>query len=160
MTPDLSHSAHNDATMLKATVTGPRQSGKTTLCRAVAPHLPYANLERPDLREFALRDPRLIMSFALGVALLVPGWWLMDRLPLAAAAATHRPIHPGTVAGGLLFGVGWAVAGACPGIVLVQLGEGQLAALLTLVGVFAGNAIYALVHRRFFRFSTGSCSGE
>jgi predicted AAA+ superfamily ATPase len=41
-----------------ATVTGPRQSGKTTLCRAVAPHLPYANLERPDLREFALRDPR------------------------------------------------------------------------------------------------------
>ncbi|MCA9532940.1 MAG: YeeE/YedE family protein [Myxococcales bacterium] len=109
---------------------------------------------------FALRDPRLIMSFALGVALLVPGWWLMDRLPLAAAAATHRPIHPGTVAGGLLFGVGWAVAGACPAIVLVQVGEGQLAALLTLVGVFAGNAIYALVHRRFFRFSTGSCSGE
>ena len=39
------------------TVTGPRQSGKTTLCRETFPHLPYANLERPDTRAFALRDP-------------------------------------------------------------------------------------------------------
>ena len=40
------------------TVTGPRQSGKTTLCRAAFPHLPYANLEAPDQREFAESDPR------------------------------------------------------------------------------------------------------
>ena len=35
------------------TVTGPRQSGKTTLCRAAFPHLDYVNLEAPDEREFA-----------------------------------------------------------------------------------------------------------
>lgn len=40
------------------TVTGPRQSGKTTLCRETFPHLSYANLEEPDLREFAQTDPR------------------------------------------------------------------------------------------------------
>ncbi len=40
------------------TVTGPRQAGKTTLCRTAFASLPYANLERPDTREFALRDPR------------------------------------------------------------------------------------------------------
>ena len=40
------------------TVTGPRQSGKTTLCRATFPELAYANLEAPDTREFALDDPR------------------------------------------------------------------------------------------------------
>lgn len=40
------------------TVTGPRQSGKTTLCRQAFPDKPYANLERPDLREFARSDPR------------------------------------------------------------------------------------------------------
>ena len=39
------------------TVTGPRQSGKTTLCRATFPELRYANLEAPDLREFAESDP-------------------------------------------------------------------------------------------------------
>jgi len=40
------------------TVTGPRQSGKTTLCRKVFPHKPYANLEAPDTRQFAVEDPR------------------------------------------------------------------------------------------------------
>ena len=40
------------------TVTGPRQSGKTTLCRAAFPGLDYANLEAPDQREFAESDPR------------------------------------------------------------------------------------------------------
>ena len=40
------------------TVTGPRQSGKTTLCRATFPHLNYANLEAPDQRDFAESDPR------------------------------------------------------------------------------------------------------
>lgn len=40
------------------TVTGPRQSGKTTLCRNAFPDLAYVNLESPDNREFATDDPR------------------------------------------------------------------------------------------------------
>ncbi|WP_319523173.1 ATP-binding protein [uncultured Desulfosarcina sp.] len=40
------------------TLTGPRQSGKTTLCRKVFSHKPYANLEAPDIRQFAVEDPR------------------------------------------------------------------------------------------------------
>ena len=40
------------------TVTGPRQSGKTTLCRTAFPSLKYVNLEAPDQREFAESDPR------------------------------------------------------------------------------------------------------
>lgn len=40
------------------TVTGPRQSGKTTLCRKVFPEKEYVNLESPDTRQFALSDPR------------------------------------------------------------------------------------------------------
>lgn len=40
------------------TVTGPRQSGKTTLCRSVFPAKPYVNLESPDTRDFARQDPR------------------------------------------------------------------------------------------------------
>jgi predicted AAA+ superfamily ATPase len=39
-------------------VTGPRQSGKTTLCRATFPDLPYVSLEPLDAREFARTDPR------------------------------------------------------------------------------------------------------
>lgn len=39
------------------TVTGPRQAGKTTLCQHTCADKPYANLERPDLREQARTDP-------------------------------------------------------------------------------------------------------
>jgi hypothetical protein len=40
------------------TLTGPRQSGKTTLCRAAFPRKPYVTLEPIDRREYARRDPR------------------------------------------------------------------------------------------------------
>ena len=40
------------------TLTGPRQSGKTTLVRAAFPALPYVSLEEPDIRQLALTDPR------------------------------------------------------------------------------------------------------
>lgn len=40
------------------TLTGPRQSGKTTLVKAVFKHHRYVSLELPDQREFALEDPR------------------------------------------------------------------------------------------------------
>ena len=39
------------------TVTGPRQSGKTTLVQQVFPQKSYLNLEKPSVREFALEDP-------------------------------------------------------------------------------------------------------
>ena len=40
------------------TVTGPRQSGKTTLVQAAFPRHRYASLEDPDHRAFATEDPR------------------------------------------------------------------------------------------------------
>jgi len=40
------------------TLTGPRQSGKTTLCRAAFPRADYVSLEDPDVRSFAFEDPR------------------------------------------------------------------------------------------------------
>ena len=44
------------------TLTGPRQSGKTTLCRAAFPQKDYASLEPPDQREYALTDPRSFLA--------------------------------------------------------------------------------------------------
>ena len=40
------------------TLTGPRQSGKTTLVRMTFPDYEYVSLEEPDQRTFALEDPR------------------------------------------------------------------------------------------------------
>ena len=44
------------------TLTGPRQSGKTTLCRKVFTKMAYANLEIPDVRQYASSDPRGFLS--------------------------------------------------------------------------------------------------
>lgn len=52
------------------TLTGPRQSGKTTLARTVFPHKPYVTLEDPDTRRFAIDDPRgFLASYESGAIL-------------------------------------------------------------------------------------------
>ncbi len=49
-------------------ITGPRQSGKTTLARLTFPDYAYVNLENPDTLEAAVSDPRLFLSqFQSGV---------------------------------------------------------------------------------------------
>ncbi|MFH0780606.1 MAG: AAA family ATPase [Pseudomonadota bacterium] len=51
-------------------VTGPRQAGKTTLCRAAFPEKPYVSLEALDFREFAQSDPRgFLMEYRQGAIL-------------------------------------------------------------------------------------------
>ena len=44
------------------TLTGPRQSGKTTLCRTLFPQHPYLSLEDLDVRAFAMEDPRAFLA--------------------------------------------------------------------------------------------------
>lgn len=52
------------------TLTGPRQSGKTTLIREAFPDHEYASLEEPDVREFALSDPRGFLAQFTGRVIL------------------------------------------------------------------------------------------
>jgi uncharacterized membrane protein YedE/YeeE len=104
-------------------------------------------------RMFTFADLRMLLSFAGAVALCAMGFFLIDRRLFRAT----RRIHPGVVPGGILFGAGWVLCGACPMIPLVQLGEGNLAALLSLLGVALGTLLYRRVHARFLRFDSGAC---
>lgn len=60
------------------TVTGPRQSGKTTLVRKLFPEFGYVNLEAPDIRAEALRDPR--------------GFLLQHPAPIILDEIQHAPM--------------------------------------------------------------------
>ena len=64
------------------TVTGPKQSGKTTLCRATFPKLPYVSLEPLDLRESAVADPR-------GFLAQYPGGAIIDEVQRAPALPSY-----------------------------------------------------------------------
>jgi len=60
---------------------------------------------------------------------------LLEKKPLAFSG---KPFKKGLVPGSLIFGLGWGLAGACPGTALAMLGEGKLGAGVTLLGIFLG----------------------
>jgi uncharacterized protein len=87
---------------------------------------------------------RLLLAFAGAVALAAAGFFLLarrDEIP-------EKPVRAGTVPGAVLFGAGWAIAGACPAVALVQLGEGKAFAVVTLAGMLAGAWLHDRLRRR------------
>ncbi len=59
-----------------------------------------------------------------------------------------KQFHWGNVIGGILFGLGWAITGACPGPLFAQIGSGFLAVIVTLLSAIAGTWVYGLVHEK------------
>lgn len=59
-----------------------------------------------------------------------------------------KPFQKGIIAGGIIFGMGWALTGACPGPIYAQIGSGEYAALVTLGGALVGMYLYALLQPR------------
>jgi uncharacterized membrane protein YedE/YeeE len=101
---------------------------------------------------FLLESFQLYGIIGTAVAVTAPGLWLLKRVGRSATgealAVKPKPRHPGNVAGGLLFGVGWSVTGMCPGPILVNVGEGKLYALGALAGALVGAALFALLYER------------
>jgi hypothetical protein len=55
----------------------------------------------------------------------------------------EKPFNKGVVAGGIIFGMGWAITGACPGPIYAQIGSGAYMALVTFVSALVGAYLYA-----------------
>jgi uncharacterized protein len=56
-----------------------------------------------------------------------------------------KPYHLGVILGGMIFGAGWAITGACPGPIYVQIGAGEWLAIVTLLGALTGMYGYAVL---------------
>jgi uncharacterized membrane protein YedE/YeeE len=54
-----------------------------------------------------------------------------------------KPYHHGLIFGGLIFGFGWALTGACPGPLYAQIGAGYLVTIVTFIAAALGTWVYA-----------------
>ncbi len=59
-----------------------------------------------------------------------------------------KSFDQGQIYGGLMFGLGWAITGACPGPLFAQIGSGFLAVVVTLLSAIAGTWTYGAVRSR------------
>jgi uncharacterized protein len=59
-----------------------------------------------------------------------------------------RKFHKGTVIGGLLFGFGWALTGACPGPLFALIGNGAYVIIISLLSAIAGTWVYGAIRSK------------
>jgi hypothetical protein len=59
-----------------------------------------------------------------------------------------RKFNWGQVIGGTMFGLGWAITGACPGPLFAQIGSGFLVIGVTLFSAIAGTWVYGLIREK------------
>jgi uncharacterized membrane protein YedE/YeeE len=89
-----------------------------------------------------------VLTTAIGLRILRRVGRTLGGAPLRISP---KPRHPGNVVGGLLFGMGWAVTGMCPGPILVNVGEGKLYAIAALAGALVGAGAFGTVYGRLAR---------
>jgi len=99
-------------------------------------------------------DPSLALVMAGAIAVGSGAFWVAGRrtrslLGLQMILPDARHIDRRLIGGGLLFGIGWGIAGFCPGPALVALGMGQAKAAVFVLAMLAGMLLFeALEHIR------------
>ena len=98
-------------------------------------------------------DPSLafVMAGAIGVGLAafaVARRRATSLLGEPMRLPTSRHIDVRLVAGSTLFGIGWGIAGFCPGPALTALGMGQVKAAVFVAAMLAGMGVFELLERR------------
>lgn len=101
---------------------------------------------------FGAWDPTL--AFVMGGALIPMAfaWRLHNRMttPLIAPRfelPTNRDLDPRLIGGAALFGIGWGVAGLCPGPAIADLAIAPIPATIFVVAMLAGMIVHRLLSR-------------
>lgn len=79
--------------------------------------------------------------------------WIIKKFNIKTIYGESISIAPkqfnkGQIYGGLLFGFGWAITGACPGPLFAQIGTGVTVITVTLLSAIAGTWVYGLIRNR------------
>ncbi len=79
--------------------------------------------------------------------------WLIKKFGVKTIYGEKIELHPkkfnkGQIYGGLIFGFGWAVTGACPGPLFAQIGTGATVISVTLLSAIAGTWVYGFLREK------------
>ena len=85
-----------------------------------------------------LKDLTIMKFLFLAIAVGSMGMYALYSLGVTTNIGIAPLYLGGITVGGLIFGVGWAVSGYCPGTSLAAIGQGKVDALFTIVGGLAG----------------------
>jgi len=81
---------------------------------------------------------------AIGIA-LIKKYKIKDLSGQAIQIPNKEKNYKSALIGGTIFGLGWALAGACPGPMYVLLGTGALSMLIVIAAALAGTFVYGLL---------------
>jgi uncharacterized membrane protein YedE/YeeE len=91
----------------------------------------------------------------IGTAVVVSFLGIQLLKKFGNKSLNHQEITPkiktwswGLPIGGFIFGIGWAMTGACPGPIFIQLGTGSLAAILMFLSAVLGTFVYGKIRKR------------
>ena len=108
---------------------------------------------------FRIQEMFYLQSFfmygVIGTAVVVGmiSIWIIKRFNIktiggAPITFTDKKFNKGQIYGGLLFGIGWAITGACPGPLFAQVGSGFLVVVLTFISAVGGTWVYGLLQNK------------
>ena len=98
-------------------------------------------------------DPTLPVVMASGLAVAAIGYAIAKRRTASYAGGafdipTSRTLDRRLIAGAIVFGIGWGIAGVCPGPGFVILGAGRVEGVVFVVAMLAGMGAFELLERR------------
>lgn len=97
---------------------------------------------------FLFNEAHMYLIIGVGVAVALVSMSILKALRASSIEGKPivyrpKPFHLGVIFGGVCFGAGWAIAGACPGPIYAQMGAGAWLALFTFAGAIVGMFLYA-----------------
>lgn len=98
---------------------------------------------------FGRWDPTLAFVMAGALAVMAVAWWVRGRMARPVFAAQFSlpgrgELDPRLIGGSALFGIGWGLAGLCPGPAVANLALAPVQVLPFLAAMFAGMAAHRL----------------
>lgn len=102
---------------------------------------------------FLFKEAHMYLIIGLGIFVAMISMILIKHFGVTSVDGRPikykpKPFHLGAVIGGMIFGAGWAITGACPGPIYAQIGGGEMFAAITFAGALVGMFSFAFLKPR------------